>query len=266
MKKITFADLWEKTFADFGFTSFDDFFNCPATAPIGKKTKRNVSRLTLGDGRNGKEFFIKRFYHSHYKDAVWTWLNFGRPVSQAAVEWNNAHLLLRYGFGTYLPVCFGEQIKWGLEKKSFVVTEKLKSQNLPDFIAENWTQLSQSEKEKIITSLAKLIRKIHDAGINLPDLYIWHIFIKEKTDEEHYDFDIIDLHRMTHGTTNENRQIKNLGRLDYSMLDKYFDENLRRLFLGAYAGHYWPASQDHLFRKVRKYSAALSSKRKQKRY
>jgi hypothetical protein len=117
--------------------------------------------------------------------------------------------------------------------------------------------------------LAKLVRKVHDAGIGLTDLYVWHIFIREKANNDgdvDYDFAIIDLHRMERNVRNRTRQIKNLGRLDYSMRDKYFDEALRRLFVESYAGDDWPGGVAKLQAQVKKYSAVILSKRNQKPY
>lgn len=266
VEKIVFADSWQEVFAEFGLKSFDDFFGYCGGQQINKNTKRDVSILTFGDGAARKVFFLKRFHHPHYKDMLFSWRNFGRLCSQAAVEWKNANLLFENGVETYKSTCFGEQIKWGLERKSFFVTEKLPGLCLTDFVARNWPQLAQSQKEKIITSLAKTIRKIHDARINLPDLYIWHIFIRESQKPNEWDFAVIDLHRMSHNVTDKNRQIKNLGRLDHSMLDKYFDKTMRRLFIESYAGDDWPGGVDKLAGKVKKYSNAVSAKRNPRPY
>ncbi len=271
MERVVFADSQKQFFAEAGLKSFDGLFEHSAAGPINKNKKnknkkRNVSTLTLQTGSTCKEFFIKRFYHPHYKDIITSWWNFKRQISQAEIEWHNARLLLEHGFGTYQPVCFGEKTKLGLERKSFIITEKLKTQPMPEFVAENWQQMTRQKKEKIICSLAKLIRKIHDTRISLPDLYIWHIFIKENEDTADCSFQIIDLHRMMHNVTSKNHQIKNLARLDYSLLDKYFDENLRRLLIQVYAGNDWPGGADKLFAKIKKHSAKLLTKRTQKQY
>lgn len=265
MERVVFADSWQADFAEFGLELFDDFFDYPNGQQINKTSKRDVSILTLGDGANRKVFFLKRFGAPRFKDMLFTLRNFGKPCSQAACEWENANTLLANGIETYRPICYGEQTRWGLEKKSFFVTEKIKGYCLSDFIARNWPQLAQSQKEKIIVSLAKTIRKIHDAEISLPDLYVWHIFIKERQSPDEWDFAVIDLPRMTHNVTDKNQQIKNLGRLDHSMIDKYFDEKTRELFIKSYAG----SSGDNiakLARKVKNYSAAVSSKRNPRPY
>jgi len=267
--KIVFADSWQSVFAEFGLKSFDSFFRFSGAERIGRNNKRDVSILNLGDGRDRKVFFLKRFHNPHFKDIISAWRSFGEPTSQAGVEWANANLLLDNGIGTYRPVCYGEQTKWGIERKSFLVTEKLQSQCLTDFIAQNWSELTQKQKEKIVVSLAKLIRRVHDARISLPDLYVWHIFVSEtKCDDGscEYGFDIIDLHRMAHNVTNKNQQMKNLGRLTHSMLEKYFDGDIRRSFIESYAGDNWPRGVASLVARVKKYSDAVSARRNQKQY
>lgn len=269
MEKVVFADSWQPVFAEFGLTSFDDFFRYRGAETIGKNNKRDVSRLTFGDGPERKVFFMKRFHNPHFKDMLFTIRSFGQLCSQAVCEWENANLLLKNGIETYRPVSYGEQTKLGLEKRSFFLTEEIQGQCLTDFVAQNWLRLAQSQKEKIIVSLAKLIRRVHEAGISLPDLYVWHIFINETALSDgtcEYDFAIIDLHRMAHNVTDKNQQIRNLGRLDHSMLDKYFDEMMRRLLIESYAGEDWPGDIAKLTDKVKKYSNAISSRRDKKRY
>ena len=265
-EKIVFANSWQSFFAKSGFSSFDDFFNFVGGETINRHDRRSVKSFSVGSGPERKVFFLKRFHNPHFKDVVSAWRIFGRPSSQAKVEWTNANLLSGCGIGTYRPVCLGEQTRFGIEKKSFFITEKLPGQCLSEFVTGNWAQLPQPQKEKIIISLAKLIRKIHDAKISLPDLYVWHIFIEESKDSDEWNFAVIDLHRMRRNVTDKNQQIRNLGRLDHSMRDKYFDHRLRRLFIESYAGTDWPGGEACLAAKVKKYSKKISSRRNPKRY
>ena len=266
MEKVVFVGTWQNFFAKFGLKSFDDFFDYSQGQTINKNTRRNVSELSFGEGDNRKVFFIKRFFSPHIKDMVFAWRTFGKLISQAAVEWHNANMLLENGIETYRPVCYGTKTKFNLERKSFVVTEKLPGMALTDFVTDKWAQLSRQRKEAIIASIGKLVRKIHEAQISLPDLYLWHIFIKEKSNSEQYEFAVIDLHRMEHNIRNQNQLLKNLGRLDYSMLDKYFDERLRKLLIESYVGNNQPGEITNIHRQIKKFSTALSAKRKVKSY
>jgi len=264
MQRIVFADSWSDFFADFDLKSFEDFFENLEAKTIGVNKKRNVSSFSLGPDSNKKKFFMKRFSHPHFKDMLFSWRNIGRPCSQGRYEWENTRLLLDNGIETYHPVCFGEKIKYGIEDSSFFVTEELKSQCLTDFIRQNWAGFQQQQKEKIITGLATFIRKIHDLNICLPDLYVWHIYITEKAGE--YEYAVIDLHRMSRNVTNRRLKIKNLGRMHHSMLDSYFDEELKQLLVKSYAADGQHGDVTKLLSQVKKYSDAVSAKRRQVQY
>jgi hypothetical protein len=265
VERIVFAKSWQEFFARHNLRTFDDFAAIADHTRTNPRCKRNVTTLTLESEAGPKEFFIKFFYHCHLSDIVLSLVNFGRTCSQSEFEWRNAKLLLSAGIGTYLPVCFGEQKVMAVEKKSFIITEKLKSQCLTEFVSNNWSKLSQTEKEKIIISIARLIRKAHDAGFSLPDLYIWHLFIGKKEDGE-YDLAIIDLHRIEHDVKSENKKLRNLGRLDYSLSREFFDDNTRRLLVNSYTGKDWYGNTDKLIDKVKKYSARLLARRNIKTY
>jgi hypothetical protein len=71
---------------------------------------------------------------------------------------------------------------------------------------------------------------------------------------------------MAHNVTDGNQQIRNLGRLDYSMSAKYFYDSIRRLFIESYAGDNWPGGVDKLAGKVKRYSKILSARRTLRKY
>lgn len=264
MQRIVFADSWSDFFAEFDLKSFDDFYENLPVKTIGVNKKRNVVSFSLGRDSREKKFFMKRFSHPHFKDMIFSFRNIGRPCSQGRYEWENARLLLDSGIQTYKPVCFGEKITYGIENSSFFVTEELQSQCLTDFICQNWAGFRQEQKEKIIIGLAAFIRKIHDFNICLPDLYVSHIYIAEDAGE--YEYAVIDLHRMSRNVTNINLKIKNLGRLHHSMLDIYFDEELKRLLVKSYAAHGQYDDVTRLLAQVKRYSDAVSAKRRQIQY
>lgn len=267
MEEIVFANSYKQTFAEFGLSSFEDFFNYAGGKLINKNTKRDVQMLTFDTDSGRKVFFLKRFHNPHLKDILFAAGRSGRLCSQAEYEWQNTKLLLERGTKTFETVCYGHRTICGIERRSFLITEELGGQPLSDFVAEKWSGLSTGQKEKIISSAARAIRRIHNAGISLPDLYLWHIFITPTdSDSGEYDFAFIDLSRMKHNVTNPNEQIKNLGRLHHSMTDKYFDEPIKRLLIASYAGDDWPGGVDALASKVEKYSAKVSGKRSPKPY
>jgi len=267
--KVEFAKDWAPIFEEAGLISFGDFFDYSAGQTINKNKKREVVAMTLPAAGGEKELFMKRFFKPHFKDMLFTIRNFGSLCSQAACEWKNINILLQQGIDTYHPVCFGQEMRLGLEKKSFIITEKIKGPPLTDFVAANWLNLAQPQKEKIITAIAKLVRKIHGAKISLPDLYLWHIFITKTPlpdDISEDDFAVIDLHRMRINVSNRNARIRDLGALDFSMQEKYFDDGIREIFLNAYTNTGAAGERIALSRKIKNRSRILAARRRRPDY
>jgi hypothetical protein len=266
VQRVVFEDSWEQYFSRHNLKSFGDFFKYKPVETIGINNKRSVVTFSLDDDSQKKQFFMKRFFHPHFKDMFFTYRSFGSLCSQARCEWENARLLLDNGIETYKPVCFGEKTKCGIEANSFIVTKKLPGRALTDFVRKNWHNLQRKQKEQIIAGMAKFIRRIHALNISLPDLYVWHIFITENSDTKDFDFAVIDLHRMSRNVKNKDTLLKNLGRLHHSMVGKYFDEELKRSFIEFYAGDNWDGDIDNLASQVKKYSDTVSAKRNPKPY
>ncbi|UCF16542.1 MAG: hypothetical protein JSW59_03600, partial [Phycisphaerales bacterium] len=207
----------------------------------------------------------KRFFRPYFKDILFARRNIGESCSQGRYEFESARFLLDNGIGSYNPVCYGEQRILGIETKSFVITEELQSICLSDFVRDKWRSLERSQQEKIVADLGAFVRRVHALDVSLPDLYVYHIYMTKNTSGE-YDFAVIDLHRMSRNVTNENQKLKNLGRLHHSMLDDYFDAELKQLLIKSYAGDYWDGDVAELVARVQKHSNTVSSKRRQKSY
>jgi hypothetical protein len=102
-------------------------------------------------------------------------------------------------------------------------------------------------------------------NVSLPDLYVYHTYITESAPGEH-EFAVIDLHRMSRNVTNKNQKLRNLGRLHHSMLDEYFDDELKQLLVKSYAADSWEGEVTALVARIEKFSATVSAKRKKKAY
>ncbi len=265
MQRVVFANSWSRFFAEFDIGTFDDFFERLAAGARGGNSRRNVVSFSLGPDSQKKTFFIKRFFRPHFKDVLFARRNVGESCSQGRYESESARFLLGNDIESYRPVCYGEEKKWGIETKSFVVTEELASACLSDFVRENWHTLERPQQEKIVAGLGAFVRRIHVLNVSLPDLYVYHIYITESAAGD-YQFAVIDLHRMSRNVTNKNQKIRNLGRLHHSMLDDYFDDELKQLLVKSYAADSWDGDVTDLVTQVEKLSAAVSSKRKKKVY
>ncbi|MFA5784852.1 MAG: lipopolysaccharide kinase InaA family protein, partial [Phycisphaerae bacterium] len=175
---------------------------------------------------------IKRFHNPHLKDVLAAAINFGWGTTQGRVEWKNARCLLKKGFGTYVPVCYGESG----QSNSFIVTIELDAVCLQKYVIEKWRGLSRDEQDKIIIAAADMIKRIHNFNISLPDLFIWHFFVQPNSIEGEIKLSVIDLHRMRTSAKSRASKIKELATFYWSMSDEYFDAGHKKLLVSTYAG------------------------------
>jgi hypothetical protein len=271
MIKIEYTKGQSPIFAKAGLKSFEDFFAYCDGEIVGKNRNRNreVIAITLNTADGKKEFFMKRFYRPYFKDMLFTIRNFGKLCSQAEFEWRNMHILSGNSIATCQPVCYGEHMQLGLEKKSFIITEKIKGRCMTDFVSAEWPRLEQEQKEVIIIELAKFVRKIHNAKIILPDLYLWHIYITNIPAEGEItedDFAIIDLNRMRINVSDKRARIGDIGALYFSMSGKYFDNGMRELFFDAYINAADRARRASIQQKIKSRSCKLAGRRRRPDY
>ena len=262
MEKVFFSGSWKQYFQRLNLCTFDDFFTYSGGQAVNENNRRNVQKIILEDAGDPKAFFIKRFHNPQLKDVFSAAYRFGRFISQACVEWKNAHYLLENGIDTYKPVCAGQRTRMGIEAESFIVTEELASICLLDFVMEKWRSLDSSVREKIIMALAILVRRIHELNVSFPDLYLWHIFIHQKNPEADYKFSIIDLHRMTWNIRSSRRKFKDLGKIYWSMSPDYFDDEQKTLLINTYLNNKSDSDKASLINILRRCNAKLDRKRK----
>lgn len=238
-KNIYFTGTWRDFFAEYELTSLDDFFkrykrDHEGPETVSKKSKADVHTLTLGTESDEKVFYLKRFHFPGYKNILRAWSIYGKPITYGRLEYENANFLLSNGIGAYKPVCFGEDTVWGLEAKSFIVTEKLQVTPLESFVVRKWNTLARKEQENIFISLAKTVRRVHNLNISMPHMFVKHIFIDESTLGKQCRFSFIDLEKMAMNVKDPRRKARDLGRLYYSMAKEYFDEDIKHLFIETY--------------------------------
>jgi hypothetical protein len=185
-------------------------------------------------------------------------------LTQAAVEWNAAGILSGLGVGTYVPVCYGERTACGLERSSFLLTQGLEAEPFTEFVARRWLGLSVEDRRRIMESMASFIVRVHEAGISLPDLYVWHLFIGGGAGS--WDFSVIDLHRIRLKVRTLAGHVRDLGAVDYSLLPKYFSEGDRRVLWEAYARERFDGDCGTLWRRVRRRSRVLAGRRRLPEY
>lgn len=93
---------------------------------------------------------------------------------------------------------------------------------------------SQERKERLICSIAEMIGRMHSNGMAHQDMYLVHLFIKEKENDAVY---LIDLQRMIMQRKLSRRwRVKDLGQFLFSAWE-FLGENERKLFTETYSKH-----------------------------
>ena len=262
-KRVIFETGWKDFFAQNQLRTFVDFFDYNRGQAVNQNSKRNVTAFELGNNDQKKTFFMKRFIHPHFKDMLSAFGHFGKPCSQAEVEWRNANLLLKHRIETYHPVCYGVESCCGFEQRSFFITEQINGCCLLDYLTESWAGLKKARREKLILQLGKFFQHIHTARISLPDSYIWHVYMVKTTDNmDEYEFAMIDLHRMQIRTCGNRQAAKDLGGFLFSLPEGFMDETLRNLFMDSYLDNHRIKNTDAFRKQVEQWELKISHRRK----
>ncbi|MCF7955018.1 MAG: lipopolysaccharide kinase InaA family protein [Phycisphaerae bacterium] len=261
MIKLQFEKDYKTCFAKHKLESFENIFSYAKGSLVGKNSKRDVTAFALENTDGKREFFMKRFMRPHFKDMFFTACKSGHLCSQGQYEWESANFLLKNGIMTYRPVCYGTQSRFGIESRSFFVTEKLTGQCLREFITEKWEKMSAEEKYLTVKNIGKFVRKLHHAGVNMPDLYVWHLYL-ESEDVTTCDFAIIDLHRMSKNRSIKSNQIvRNLAALNFSMIEKYFNDEMRYSLVESYLNGASKKEIQRLYKKINRRTNILRLRR-----
>jgi len=225
-----------------GLTSLDAVFSFDAAKNLGKKNLASFrSRLQFDidapDSPQPTTVFLKRYDSPPAVTQLRNWLAARGRKSCAMHEYASMSALAAAGIGTPRPICCGEQ--WGLllEKRSFIITEKIPDaealeRKLPDCFGGPANAESLRRRRDFVARLARFIKKFHETGYRHRDLYFSHIFYGDKDR-----FFLIDLARVFRPLVLGRRfQIKDLAQVCYSAPGRHFSRTDRLRFYLAYAG------------------------------
>jgi len=155
------------------------------------KGRRDIQRVTANANGQTLVFFLKRNWKPYKKDGLKSLFTRGEVWSQSRTEWENSLALQRAGLGVAEPIAFGGECGLLWENFSFIITAAASGEmTLDQFLR---TRGDASERRRVFHSLAKQIRKMHDAGLASPDLFARHIFVEQGTEPK---FCLIDMARL----------------------------------------------------------------------
>ncbi len=208
--RLVVEEKYRSLLAEQGLVEFEHFM-----AARGRLVCRKRGRSTVRLEAGSRAFYLKRNFFN--------WVEFGKgllplrlPPRGAMQEWRNIERTAETGIASLTPVAFGEALFWGLEIRSFTMTEEL-YQCLPlDAVLRRMAESAQpgvwQHKRQLVAKVAQLARRLHGAGLFHQDFYLSHIYV----DPEHR-LHLIDLQRVLKRPWRlRHFQVKDLGQLNYS--------------------------------------------------
>ena len=193
---------------------------------------RDIHRIQTTDERGRPlVLFMKRIHRTFRKDALRSLLAHGRVWSSARQEWENALLLEQAGIPVASLVAYGEQLSLLRERFSFIITEEAPGQCLDDFVR---TCSDMPLRRRVFDELANMVRRMHDAGLAAPDLFLRHVFVD--TAGEAPRFHLIDMNRLNVGQISLRQRARDIAGLHVTAPLGTVSMTERLRFLRTYSG------------------------------
>lgn len=199
-----------------GLTSLDALFSVRGGQHLSKPGLapwRERLRVESTDESGARVLYLKRFTdppRSARRDARRCGAR-----SVAGVEWRWLHELAAIGVPTARPVAFGEEFRGSRERRSAVLMAAAPGVSLERRVT---SAMGHDERERLLAATARLVGRLHGAGIVHRDLYLSHMLWH--ADERRADggaLTLIDLQRVCRPAWRLRRWvIKDLAALSYS--------------------------------------------------
>lgn len=196
--------------------------------------RRDILRIETCDATGGPlVLFLKRTWRAHQKDGLRCLLQHGKVWSIARQEWENSRCLQRAELRTAPLVAYGEECGWWCEHFSFLITESVEGEGtLEQFLREC---INPCRRRTVLDALARKIRKMHNAGLAMPDLFGRHIFLELAGAEPEFSF--IDVARLNQRTGAwRSRRARDLAALNITAPLRHVAIRERLRFLQIYDG------------------------------
>ena len=209
-------------------SSFTSFLAQPRNIFIKKGRKKSLKEIMI-DEPGEKAYLIKCYRTSKFLDRIKLLFK----GSRARHEFKTAHEIAERQIPVFLPAAAGEKRRYFLIEESYVVTEKVKGcTDLAKYLLREERATAIQERKRVIDSLGKLTRKIHDQGVLQNDLALNNFLIMENPSAEprlfFSDFEKVKLLKVIP----DNVKIKGLAKLNRVGNMVSLSERLR--FLKAY--------------------------------
>lgn len=166
----------------------------------GAVCRRREGRRTLRFAYDGRGYFLKYHQGVGWPEIAKNLVQLKKPVLGAEAEYRAIRAVDAAGLDTLTVAGFGSRGADPASRESFLVTDDLADCFSLEELGEQWL-VSGGDlrlKRELIRRVARIVRVMHDAGVNHRDLYLGHFLMprtaiaRAASDAPLY---LIDLHR-----------------------------------------------------------------------
>ena len=157
-----------------------------------------ATRRTLNFKFQGESFYIKVHKGTTVKEILKNYLSLRAPVLGAGNEYKAINRLTELGVNTMEVVAFGERGVNPLTRESFIITKDLNPAISLEDYCKDWKDNPPPYhvKKVLIEEVARMVRTMHEGGVNHRDCYICHFLLHLPYCEQGVaKLSVIDLHR-----------------------------------------------------------------------
>lgn len=187
----------------------DAVFSNPQTvfqrmaAMNGRIVRDIANRKTINFELAQNRYFLKWHEKVGWSEIIKNLIRLRLPILGAKTEWDALNLLQTLDVSCPKPIVFGATKSVFFQYQSFIVTEEIPGALELDVFFKQIVVMTRAErfrwKSAVVKSVARSVKKMHDAGINHRDLYLCHFMLKNglvgALPGESIDIAVIDLHR-----------------------------------------------------------------------
>jgi len=193
-----------------GLDDFDAVLRIEGGPPTSKHKHRETLPIDLETDDGPRTFFLKRVFKVPPKHAFWPIFRLQQTYSQPIVEWHNCKALEKAGIPAMKAVACGQRQRLGMPTQAFLLVEAVPmAYTLENWLVPGFPKPPPIEKRlrgRLIYELGRLVRKLHDAGLDWSDISAKHIYAAPRSEPDakrKWSFCLIDVERMTRGEQNQ---------------------------------------------------------------
>jgi len=208
-----------------GLNTFEDIMDYSGGQVAKRFTKyRHTTQLWLESQDKPVSCFLKRHTRPPLKEYIKPLVRLTKPMIGAESEWHAMFAFRRHKVPTMTPLVLGK--KGG---RSFTMTLGIEgcvraSEWFREHCLSSPSAFIKRSRCVLIVELARVVRTMHQAGLNHQDLYLCHFLVRFTNDRP--DVFVIDVQRaMKHkGRLPDRWRIKDLAQFNYSAVSLNDDE------------------------------------------